>query len=59
MNKKELKDKMLEISSTIGMYELQRASGTYVSINEIFRLKKEFIKYSKIYKKLNGKYELT
>lgn len=50
--KEELKDEMLKISSTIGMYEIQRQSGTYVSINEIWKLRMKFKALSKKYQKL-------
>lgn len=53
--KAQLKDEMLKISSTIGMYEIQRQSGTYVSINEIFKLRKQFKVLSDKYSRLSKK----
>lgn len=52
--KEELKDEMLKISSTIGMYELQRQQGIFVSMNEIFKLRNRFKYLSKRYEKLVG-----
>ena len=56
--KLKLKDEMLKISSTIGMYEIQRQQGIYVSMNEIYKLRMKFKSLSKQYQKLSKPIEL-
>jgi len=48
--KGEFLNKMKEISATIGMYEIKRNTGEYISMNVIQKLKREFGVLSRAYR---------
>jgi hypothetical protein len=48
--KEEFLNKMKEVSAKIGMYEIKRNTGEYVSMNLIQKLKREFGVLSRMYR---------
>lgn len=49
--KEGLLDLMRKLSATIGMYQIKRKTGEYVSITELDSKKREFDRLSKVYKR--------